>query len=251
MRFTTSYHTQFPQYLRARFPDTRSRSPYRALRLVPWRRRALHGEHASVRADLEAHGFENLATWRRGVDTEIFKPRPEGFPRPAAPDRRLCRTGRRRKEHRRIPAICPGPAARSSSATGRSGRGWRQQYPGAMFTGYRFGGGSRAAFGGGGRHGVSEPHRYFRPGQSGGHGLRRAGRRLSRNRPHRCDRGWGHRGARSGPGRCGVARAQGGSAGLPGTGPAIGLGCLAAANSKATWCPAATPRDSSPRLSRS
>src|SRR5271168_2090039 len=74
MRFTTSYHTQFPQYLRARFPIP-LRLSYRALR---W----FHGAAArcmvstrSVRAELEARGFENLATWRRGVDTEVFKPR--------------------------------------------------------------------------------------------------------------------------------------------------------------------------------
>jgi glycosyltransferase involved in cell wall biosynthesis len=86
IRFTTSYHTQFPQYLRTRFPIPLELS-YRALR---W----FHGEAvrcmvstASVRRDLATHGFHNLATWQRGVDTELFKPAPKGFlglPRPIA-----------------------------------------------------------------------------------------------------------------------------------------------------------------------
>jgi glycosyltransferase involved in cell wall biosynthesis len=86
VRFTSSYHTQFPQYLRARFPIPLEFS-YRALR---W----FHGgavrcmvSTASVRRDLATHGFENLAAWRRGVDTELFKPAAKGFlqlPRPIA-----------------------------------------------------------------------------------------------------------------------------------------------------------------------
>jgi len=63
MRFTTSYHTQFPQYLRARFPIPLHLS-YRALR---W----FHGAGVrcmvstpTVRRDLESRGFKNIATWR-------------------------------------------------------------------------------------------------------------------------------------------------------------------------------------------
>ncbi len=86
MRFTTSYHTQFPQYLRARFPLPMSAS-YRALRWFHGAAERCMVSTASVRNDLEAHGFKNLASWRRGVDTEIFKPHPKGFlalPRPIA-----------------------------------------------------------------------------------------------------------------------------------------------------------------------
>lgn len=86
IRFTTSYHTQFPQYLRARFPIPLALS-YRALR---W----FHGAGAhcmvstpTLRRDLESRGFKNIVTWRRGVDTELFKPGPKEFldiPRPVA-----------------------------------------------------------------------------------------------------------------------------------------------------------------------
>jgi glycosyltransferase involved in cell wall biosynthesis len=86
IRFTTSYHTQFPQYLRARFPIPLQLS-YRALR---W----FHGAAVrcmvstdSVRSELATHGFDNLAAWRRGVDTELFQPTLKGYlrtPRPIA-----------------------------------------------------------------------------------------------------------------------------------------------------------------------
>jgi glycosyltransferase involved in cell wall biosynthesis len=78
MRFTTSYHTQFPQYLRARFPVPVTLS-YRALRWFHCAAMRCMVSTASMRADLESHGFANLASWRRGVDTETFKPYSKGF----------------------------------------------------------------------------------------------------------------------------------------------------------------------------
>lgn len=82
--FTTSYHTQFPEYVRARAPVPVGWS-YAALR---W----FHG--AAVRtlvntpamsAALAARGFDNLVRWGRGVDTALFRPRqgnPLSLPRP-------------------------------------------------------------------------------------------------------------------------------------------------------------------------
>jgi glycosyltransferase involved in cell wall biosynthesis len=71
--FTTSYHTQFPEYVRARVPIPigitagvlrRFHAP--ALRtLVPTER---------IREKLVARGFEHLEVWTRGVDTAVFRP---------------------------------------------------------------------------------------------------------------------------------------------------------------------------------
>lgn len=76
LRFTTSWHTQFPQYLRARLPVPINFT-YAFLR---W----FHGGAArtmvaaqSQRDDLTRRGFRNLATWTRGVDTELFRPATE------------------------------------------------------------------------------------------------------------------------------------------------------------------------------
>ena len=86
LRFTTSYHTQFPQYLRARYPIPVAAS-YRLLRWFHGAAVRCMVSTESVRADLRAHGFSNLASWRRGVDTKLFVPRPKDaldLPRPIA-----------------------------------------------------------------------------------------------------------------------------------------------------------------------
>lgn len=84
--FTTSYHTQFAEYIRARIPIP-----------VDWTYRYLRRFHRcavrtmvpseSLRRRLESRGFENLAIWSRGVDIELFRPRRKDFisaPRPVA-----------------------------------------------------------------------------------------------------------------------------------------------------------------------
>jgi glycosyltransferase involved in cell wall biosynthesis len=84
LRFTTSYHTQFPRYLRARYPLPEAWT-YAGLR-------AFHGAAArtmvgtkQMRRELRRNRFKHLVLWSRGVDTELFRPRPEAplpFPRP-------------------------------------------------------------------------------------------------------------------------------------------------------------------------
>jgi glycosyltransferase involved in cell wall biosynthesis len=137
MCFTTSYHTQFPQYLQARFPIPLAAS-YRALRWFHGAAARCMVSTASVRKDLAARGFRNLASWRRGVDTAVFKPFPKDFldlPRPIA-----AYVGRVAVE-KNIDAflqmawsgtkivIGDGPARSRLQA----------QYPLAIFTGFRFG----------------------------------------------------------------------------------------------------------------
>jgi len=137
MRFTTSYHTQFPQYLRARFPLPLALS-YRALRWFHGAAARCMVSTASVRRDLESRGFANLATWRRGVDTEIFKPYPKDFlalPRPIA-----AYVGRVAVE-KNIDAFLRMDWAGSKIIIGDGPERARleRQYPGAIFSGYRYG----------------------------------------------------------------------------------------------------------------
>jgi len=73
LRFTTSYHTQFPQYVRKRAPIPEAWS-YAYLR-----RHHSHAHRTLVatehqRRDLVAHGFANVVIWSRGVDAELFRP---------------------------------------------------------------------------------------------------------------------------------------------------------------------------------
>ena len=80
MPFTTSYHTKFPEYIKARMP------------LVPlsWSYRFVRGFHnaggrtmvttPSMVEFLGERGFTKLAPWARGVDTVLFNPDKKNAP---------------------------------------------------------------------------------------------------------------------------------------------------------------------------
>lgn len=82
--FSTSFHTRFPEYIHARcgLPVGITYS---------WMRR-FHGDAdvtmvttPTMHDDLDGRGFKNLKIWSRGVDLELFHPRPKSFldfPRP-------------------------------------------------------------------------------------------------------------------------------------------------------------------------
>jgi glycosyltransferase involved in cell wall biosynthesis len=83
MRFTTSFHTRFPEYISARLPIPES-----------WVWSWLRGFHAASEAvmaatpaladELRGRGFHNVVLWPRGVDAGLFHPRDAdlGLPRP-------------------------------------------------------------------------------------------------------------------------------------------------------------------------
>ena len=82
--FTTAYHTQFPEYLRARFPIPLSLG-YAAIRWFHGGATRTLVTTATMQRRLEARGLRNLALWGRGVDTDLFRPRDKAFldlPRP-------------------------------------------------------------------------------------------------------------------------------------------------------------------------
>lgn len=86
MPFTTSFHTQFPEYLRLRAPVPLDWS-YAYLRRFHGAARRTLVPTASQRDRLLARGFGNLVVWCRGVDTELFVPGGRGLlhlPRPIA-----------------------------------------------------------------------------------------------------------------------------------------------------------------------
>lgn len=82
--FTTSYHTRFPEYLRARLPVPEA-ATYRWLRWFHNAGCGIMTATPSLDADLAARGFGPLMRWSRGVDTELFRPRAQSvldLPRP-------------------------------------------------------------------------------------------------------------------------------------------------------------------------
>lgn len=137
LRFTTSYHTQFPQYLRARFPIP-LRLTYRLLRWFHGAATHCMVSTASVQSELEARGFRNIARWSRGVDTELFRPRDKGFlslPRPIA-----VYVGRVAVE-KNIDAFLRMPWHGSKLVIGDGPERARlaAKYPDAVFVGFRYG----------------------------------------------------------------------------------------------------------------
>jgi glycosyltransferase involved in cell wall biosynthesis len=72
--FSTSYHTQFPEYLRARLPVPLAWS-YAYLRWFHRPSSAVLVGTPSMQRALEAHGFDNIRIWTKGVDAELFNPR--------------------------------------------------------------------------------------------------------------------------------------------------------------------------------
>ncbi|HEY5759607.1 MAG TPA: glycosyltransferase family 1 protein [Steroidobacter sp.] len=84
--FTTSYHTQFPEYVRARVPIPLAVSYAHLRRFHSAAARTMVATPAMQRL-LESRGFKNIVRWTRGVDVSLFKPRDKkflDFPRPIA-----------------------------------------------------------------------------------------------------------------------------------------------------------------------
>ena len=138
--FTTSYHTRYPEYLRARWPIPLSVS-------YAWLRR-FHGSAArtfvsshSLEAQLSARGFKNLHLWRRGVDLRRFRPQTHphrelaGLPRPI-----MAYVGRLAVE-KNLDAFLrlDLPGTKLVVGDGPQRAALLERYPGAVFTGYRFG----------------------------------------------------------------------------------------------------------------
>ena len=71
---TTSYHTRFPEYLRARAPIPTSVS-YALLRRFHNAAAGILVSTPSLEEDLTRRGFKNLMRWSRGVDLDRYSPR--------------------------------------------------------------------------------------------------------------------------------------------------------------------------------
>ena len=73
MPFTSSYHTRFPEYVSARFPIPLSWG-YRYVREFHKYSGRVMVATPSMMEELTSHGFNNIAAWSRGVDTDLFHP---------------------------------------------------------------------------------------------------------------------------------------------------------------------------------
>jgi len=136
-RFTTSYHTQFPQYLKSRWPIPLWLS-YAALRRFHAAAQRCMVSTQSVENELNQRGFGNLVRWRRGVDTELFRPRSKEslqLPRPIA-----AYVGRLAVE-KNVDAFLqmPWPGSKIVIGDGPERTRLEARYRGAVYTGFRYG----------------------------------------------------------------------------------------------------------------
>lgn len=84
--YTTSFHTQFPEYVRARFPFPMEWTYAIMKRFHDPAVRTMVSTPSQMQR-LSGRGFRHLVLWSRGVNHAIFKPGPKAFlsaPRPIA-----------------------------------------------------------------------------------------------------------------------------------------------------------------------
>jgi glycosyltransferase involved in cell wall biosynthesis len=135
--FTTSYHTQFPEYVRARVPIPVAVS-YAFLRWFHGRAEHTLVATPSMQNALAERGFRNLVLWSRGVDTELFRPRDESFlelPRPIWLYFGRVSVEKGIEEFLALDL----PGTKLVVGDGPATESLRRKYAGAVFTGYRFG----------------------------------------------------------------------------------------------------------------
>jgi glycosyltransferase involved in cell wall biosynthesis len=77
--FTTSYHTQFPEYVTARFPWIPLWAGYRYMHAFHDKSGRVMVATPTMMEQLELQGFRNVALWSRGVDVELFHPSKRGI----------------------------------------------------------------------------------------------------------------------------------------------------------------------------
>jgi glycosyltransferase involved in cell wall biosynthesis len=74
IEFSTSFHTRFPDYVKARFPLVPEELVWRWLRWFHAPASAMMVATPRLEREMLAHGFRNVRIWSRGVDVEAFRP---------------------------------------------------------------------------------------------------------------------------------------------------------------------------------
>ena len=139
LRFTTSYHTRFPEYLK-QYIGLPTRLSY------PWIRRFHNAADTmlvatpTLKRELEEKGFRNITLWSRGVDMALFRPHPEhtallSYPRPI-----MLYVGRVSSE-KNIEAFLslPLPGTKLVVGDGPQRAAFMAKYPDAVFVGAQHG----------------------------------------------------------------------------------------------------------------
>ena len=146
VRFTTAFHTRFPEYLQAR-TGLSPRLPYALLRRFHGASSGVMVATDSLERELAAQGFRNIKSWSRGVDLDQFVPEPRhdwALPRPI-----FLYVGRVAVE-KNIEAFLDLdlPGSKVVVGDGPQLASLRRRYPAAQFAGALHGGALAAAYAG-------------------------------------------------------------------------------------------------------
>lgn len=137
LAFTTSYHTQFPEYLRARVPVP-VRWSYALLKRFHAAGAAMMVATPTMRRELSAKGFGHIRMWSFGVDTELFNP---DYPRALDLPGPIFITVARLAVEKNLDAFLsldlPGTKVVVGDGPARSDL--EQRYPDVIFTGFKEG----------------------------------------------------------------------------------------------------------------
>jgi glycosyltransferase involved in cell wall biosynthesis len=135
--FTTSYHTQFPEYVRARVPIPLAVSYAHLRRFHSAAARTMVATPAMQRL-LESRGFTNIVRWTRGVEVGLFRPRTKDFldlSRPVA--MYVGRVAVEKNIEAFLQLDLPGTKVIVGDGPARAEL--QTKYPRAKFVGYKFG----------------------------------------------------------------------------------------------------------------
>lgn len=137
LKFTTSYHTQFPEYIRLRVPVPLWLT-YLYFKWFHHKAEKTMVPTPSMQQRLKKRGFDHIVVWSRGVDVHLFQPYGKELlqgPRPI-----FLYVGRVAVE-KNIEAFLSLdlPGTKYVIGDGPDMTMLQQKYPGVQFTGFRFG----------------------------------------------------------------------------------------------------------------
>ncbi len=135
--FTTSYHTKFPEYSSA-ILGLPSSLAYRYVRNFHKPSAGVMVATPSLASELSQRGFIRLVPWTRGVDMELFRPRPD---RLFGSDRPVFLYAGRVSREKNLEAFLDAelPGLKVVIGEGPHLATLKRRYPTAVFTGYKTG----------------------------------------------------------------------------------------------------------------
>ncbi|MBB3945559.1 glycosyltransferase involved in cell wall biosynthesis [Rhizobium skierniewicense] len=139
MRFSTSYHTRFPEYVAARFPIPESWL-YAFVRWFHNGGSTCMVATPSLQKELDTRGVKNLKRWSRGIDSRLFHPR-EKTERPFDLPRPIFMTVGRVAVEKNLPEFLDLdlPGSKIVVGDGPARAELQNKYPNVLFTGVKTG----------------------------------------------------------------------------------------------------------------